>query len=197
MTSHCDGEVWGLDVITRGKGDYRILTSCDDNRILAYNPATHEALAEGMVSEPPEGKKKKEKPIKNGASSMSSWPAGNQSRAIAYNDTLKHLAVADNRGGVTIREIDWDAVDARTPGSLDKITKKNLFKDLKDKARWIEIMVYSPCNKYLAVGSHDCNIYVLDTKAYNFKKCMKLTGHSSSILGLDWAVDSSYIRSVC
>jgi hypothetical protein len=37
MTSHCDGEVWGLDVVTLDDGSLRILTSADDNRILAYN----------------------------------------------------------------------------------------------------------------------------------------------------------------
>lgn len=58
-------------------------------------------------------------------------------------------------------------------------------------------MVFSPCNTYLAVGSHDNMIYLLDTKSYSEKKCVKLAGHSSFITGLDWALDSSYIRSVC
>jgi hypothetical protein len=40
MTSHCEGEVWGLDVVTISKGEYRLLTSCDDNRVLAYNIVT-------------------------------------------------------------------------------------------------------------------------------------------------------------
>jgi len=48
MTSHCDGEVWGLDVVDiTGNGDLRILTSADDNRILAYDVKAHKALAEG------------------------------------------------------------------------------------------------------------------------------------------------------
>ena len=37
MTSHCDGEVWGLEIVTLDDGSLRILTSADDNRILAYN----------------------------------------------------------------------------------------------------------------------------------------------------------------
>lgn len=40
MTSHCEGEVWGLDVVTISKGEYRFLTSADDNRVLAYNVVT-------------------------------------------------------------------------------------------------------------------------------------------------------------
>ena len=72
MTSHCDGEVWGLDFVDLdGKGDYRIITSADDNRILAYDPKKHKALAEGKVMEAK--KKKKDKGgYKGGASSMSS-----------------------------------------------------------------------------------------------------------------------------
>lgn len=58
-------------------------------------------------------------------------------------------------------------------------------------------MVFSPDNKYLAIGSHDNMIYLLDTNSYSEKKMTKLTGHSSFITALDWALDSSYIRSVC
>ena len=89
---------------------------------------------------------------------MSSQPAECQSRAVAYDKTLKHLAVAGNTGLVTIREVDWAKVDAREAGSLDKI-KYKLFKDVK-KAEWIEAMGYSPDSKNLAVGSHDNMIYI-------------------------------------
>ena len=41
MTSHCDGEVWGLDVVDIGNGQMRMITSGDDNRILTYNLETH------------------------------------------------------------------------------------------------------------------------------------------------------------
>lgn len=58
-------------------------------------------------------------------------------------------------------------------------------------------MVFSPDNKFLAVGSHDNNIYLLDTKSYSEKRVIKLTGHSSFITAIDWALDSSYIRTVC
>ena len=56
-------------------------------------------------------------------------------------------------------------------------------------------MVYSPCNNYLAVGSHDHTVYVIDTKTY--KKINKTKNASSSFLtGLDWSTDSSWIRTV-
>ena len=55
---------------------------------------------------------------------MSSQPPECQSRAIAYSKKHGHLAVADNLGHVTIREVDWAEVDARKEGSLDKVMKK-------------------------------------------------------------------------
>tara|TARA_B110000285_G_C15089818_1_gene598419 strand:- start:413 stop:1204 length:792 start_codon:yes stop_codon:yes gene_type:complete len=193
MTSHCDGEVWGLDIVSLPGGELRMITSADDNRVLAYNPKTKMVLAEGIVNQPSTKKHKDKGGFKGGASSMSSQPAHCQSRCVAYNDTLHHLAVSDNKGIVTIREVDWAAVDARTPGSLDNV-KKTLFKEVK-KAEWIETMVFSPDSKHLAVGSHDNTIYLVDTKTY--KKHIKLTGHSSFITAIDWAADGSFIRSVC
>ena len=49
MSSHCDGEVWGLQVVDLGGGNTRILTSADDNRIICYDGKTHRKLAEGHV----------------------------------------------------------------------------------------------------------------------------------------------------
>ena len=191
MTSHCDGEVWGLDVQTLDDGSLRLLTSADDNRILCYNVKEHKALAEGLVGAP--GKKKAAKGYRGGASSMSSQPAECQSRCVAYCAAVNHLAVANNKGIVTIREVDWALVDQRDSIGLNSV-KTTLFKKVK-KAEWIETMVYSPCAKHLAVGSHDNTVYLLDTKTY--KKVIKLTGHSSFITAVDWAIDSKYIRSVC
>jgi hypothetical protein len=84
MTSHCDGEVWGLDFIDIGGGEYRIITSADDNRILAFNVKSHMALAEGTVTEAKKKKKEDKGGFKGGASSMSSQPPECQSRCVAY-----------------------------------------------------------------------------------------------------------------
>jgi len=68
MKSHCDGECWGLEVIHLPNGEIRVITSADDNRILAYNLKRKLRLAEGKVClKPP----KKKKSTKRGASSMS------------------------------------------------------------------------------------------------------------------------------
>lgn len=103
--------------------------------------------------------------------------------------------MANNIGEVTVREIDWAAVDKREPGSLDKVVASWITD--KKKGEWSEAMCYSPCNEYLAVGSHDNFIYIyLAKKKYKlFKK--KMTGHSSFITALDWSQDSDWMRSTC
>lgn len=77
-----------------------------------------------------------------------------------------------------------------------------MFEDPKKKNKpayeWIEAMHYSPCHKYLAVGSHNNRIYILQTdKKYKPLKKAGLTGHSSFITGLDWSQDSNWMRSTC
>jgi len=124
---------------------------------------------------------------------MSSKPPDQQSRCVAYCEKLQHLAIATNMGLVTIREIDWGKLESKDPDALSGV-KKTLFKEVK-KAEWIEAMVYSPCAKYFAVGSHDNNVYLCDTKAY--KKLAVLKGHSSFITAIDFSLDSKYLRSVC
>ena len=71
--------------------------------------------------------------------------------------------------------------------------KYELFK--ASKREWIEVMEYSPCGNYLAVGSHDNKVYIFSTKSYKLR--YKMDKHSSFITGIDWSQDSTYIRSVC
>ena len=47
----------------------------------------------------------------------------------------------------------------------------------------------------LAVGSHDNNIYLYDTKDYSLLG--KTNAHKSFIVAIDWSLDGSYLRSVC
>ena len=74
MTSHYDGEVWGLAVVNLDDNKLRCITSADDNRILAYDLNNHIALAEGKIMAPPK-QKEKETGFKGGASSMSEQPS--------------------------------------------------------------------------------------------------------------------------
>jgi len=129
---------------------------------------------------------------------MSSQPPECQSRCVAYAKSLGHMAVANNTGIVTIREVDWKLIDEGDSIGLNTL-KITLFKKVK-KAEWIETMVYSEPNDsgkqlYLAVGSHDNTIYLMDTQTY--KKTHKLTGHSSFLTGIDFSLDGKYLRSVC
>jgi WD40 repeat protein len=66
----------------------------------------------------------------------------------------------------------------------------------RDSKQWIEAMSYSPCGKYLAVGSHDNRIRV-----YNVESGYSLHGtcsqHNSFITSVDWSQDSTQLRSTC
>ena len=68
---------------------------------------------------------------------------------------------------------------------------------LKESQEWCECARYSPCEKFLAVGSHDNNLYVYnvsDDGAYSLYKTF--SKHTSYITALDWASDSSYVRTI-
>lgn len=48
---------------------------------------------------------------------------------------------------------------------------------------WIEVMEASPDGRYLAIGSHDNNIYIFEGTTRKFT----LKGHNSFIVALDWS----------
>lgn len=56
-------------------------------------------------------------------------------------------------------------------------------------------MAFSPDCRYLAVGSHDNNIYVYSTSDWSLTG--KCSAHNSYIMALDWCAASNYIRSNC
>lgn len=56
-------------------------------------------------------------------------------------------------------------------------------------------MAFSPDNNYLAVGSHDNNIYIYSTSSW--EQVGVCRGHNSYIMALDWCTHSKYIRSNC
>jgi len=55
-------------------------------------------------------------------------------------------------------------------------------------------MAFSPCGRFLAVGSHDNSIYIYDGNN-GFAKVGCGSKHSSYIMALDWSCDSKWIRS--
>jgi len=84
-------------------------------------------------------------------------------------------------------------------GKVSIRTKDNIdvkIKSLKDADEWNEVMKYSPCGKYLAVGSHDNAVYIYDVEK-NYSLYAKFAKHTSFVTSVDWSLDSTYIRSVC
>merc|ERR1712060_1008856 len=167
MKSHSDGEVWGLDQ----QADGTVVTSGDDNKVMFWDPATRTHQKTCKVSD-------RTKTVRRGASTLSDYPAAQQSRAVAVNGDW--IAVSSNDGPVSIR------------AASDPSTEAHLLSDPKE---WNEVMAFSPCNAYLAVGSHDNFIYVYSTADWSLTG--KCRGHSSYIMALDWCKESKYIRSNC
>ena len=60
----------------------------------------------------------------------------------------------------------------------------------------IDELKYAPNAKYLAVGSHDNYVDLLDV-ANDYAMLCRLAGHSSYIKHIDWSADSRVIQSVC
>ena len=170
MQGHHTGEAWGLDVF-----DGCVVTSGDDNRIMVWDPANRVATDSTIVNPEERGAKK------NKASSQSDLPASQQSRAIAFNPTLNHIAAGANDGSITVRSLYDIQIIAH---------------ELTNSKQWIEALEFSPCGKYLAAGSHDNYIYIYDAEA-DYDQVAKLKGHTAAVTNIDWAMDSSYIRSVC
>ena len=156
------------------------MTVGDDNKIMTFDYVNRKFLKQGAISLKAQPKNK-EKASKCTASTLSDLPPNRHGRAVAYNPLNGHLAISNNMGKVSIR----------LKTNLDQKVKT-----LKDAQEWNEVLKYSPCGKYLAVGSHDNHIYVYDvengyTLYTNFNK------HNSFVTALDWTSDSSYIRSIC
>ena len=178
MESHFEGEVWGLVVIDDAK---KILTCADDNQFKEYNMEDFSCIRTGKVSDHKPKNKAKEKAAT--ASSMSIYPPNQQARAIAFSPKHGHVAVSSGMGKVSVRD-------------YNDFEKKIC--SLKDPQEWSEALRYSPCENYLAVGSHDNIVYVYkisEAGAYSLYK--SFAKHTSYVTALDWSLDSSYIRSNC
>ena len=168
MESHNDGEVWGLDM-----NESHVFSSGDDNQVKMWDPFERKCVATAIVNE------KTRKASKNKASTLGKHPESQASRAIAIGSN-GHIAVGANDGSVTIRSMDDFATTTQ---------------ELTDNGQWIETMEYSPDGAYLAVGSHDTDIYIYETDGYTLAtKCKE---HNAAITCIDWSMDGTYLKSVC
>jgi WD40 repeat protein len=171
MKSHSDGELWGLCI-----KDNIIATSCDDNRVIVWDTTQRKAITETILNDKPGAK------LKYGASTLSTLPDNQCSRALTLNRLNGHIAVGLNDGAIQIRE------------SITNINK--VVKSMKDSQRWIECMMYSPDGNLLAVGTHDDTILIYDVKAGYAMKA-KFTAHKAAITAVDFTTDSKFLRSNC
>lgn len=148
---------------------------------MMYDYETHAFERKGTVSDHKSGNAAKLKAVT--ASSMSIYPGNQQARAVCFSAKHNHVVVCSNTGKVSVRDFnDFDKKIA----------------SLKDAQEWCEAARYSPCEKFLAFGSHDNNLYVYavsDEGTYSLYK--SFAKHNSFITAFDWSADSSYIRTVC
>lgn len=171
MSSHSDGELWGLAVCPNTG---YVLSTADDNKIMVWDTKQRKCVNVGTIN-----KVAGPKPKTMGASTLSVYPPNQSARAVAINPVTGHVAVGVNNGELHIRASIKD---------LD-----NIIATKKDSKEWIEAIQYSPCGKFLAVGSHDNSIYIYDS---NYKLTAKCHKHSSFITSVDWSADSNHIQAV-
>lgn len=145
--------------------DSHVLTVGDDNRIILWNTKSHAVERHAKISDHKPKNAAKAKTVT--ASSQSGQTANQQGRAIAYNEKLGHVAVANNMGKLSIRDFaDFDKKLAT----------------LKEPQEWCEVLRYSPCNKFLAAGSHDNSVYVYEIDGEGkYKLYKQFSKHSSYI----------------
>jgi WD40 repeat protein len=145
-------------------GDY-VVTVGDDGKILQINYKMKQLAASSIVDI--ENKGKAAQPHENLGG-----------RSLTINLKNGQVAIGCNNGEIQIRENLEDA---------------QVFV-LKDPTKWIEALAYSPDGSLLAVGSHDCNIYIYEVKTPYMLRGI-LTGHKAFITSFDWSKEGNLLRS--
>jgi len=172
MQSHSDGEAWGLSICPNTG---LIATTCDDNKVMTWDPESRKCIATAIINKVPGVKKRI-----GGASTLSIFPPNQSGRATAINKANGNVAVGINNGEVHIHS---------------DLKSLKLIKTLTPSKEWIEVIQYSPDGTKMAVGSHDNKIYIYD--ANNYKLIATCAKHNSFITALDWSTDSKHIQSIC
>ena len=110
-------------------------------------------------------------------------------RALAFNPDGAHLAIGmgGRLGGDAYVESPqgaWRVLDADT---LDTLAEGH------DATKWIQVMKYSPDGATLAVGSHDCKVYLYNAlDGYTLRTTLE--GHSSFITHMDFTGDARFLQ---
>lgn len=95
MSGHGTGEAWGLALSPDGNN---VVTSGDDNKVINFDVKNYKHVAHGSVND-----KKGRKYRIGGASTLSSYPPNQCSRAVEIHPTLGHIVVATNEGEISVR----------------------------------------------------------------------------------------------
>jgi WD40 repeat protein len=131
------------------------------------------------------GGKVSDKAMKDGgkkstASSTSKMAVNKQARAVVASLKHQHVVVCNNLGKVSIRV--WDDFDKKVAS-------------LKGAAQWCEVARYSPCENYLAIGSHDNHVYIYSiNEQHEYLLLAKDERNHAWINGIDWTQDSKFLR---
>ena len=96
------------------------MTSGDDNKAMMWDPKARKNVATLEIS-------KRDVKIKRGASTLSTLPDSQCSRAVAVNQNW--ICLASNDGAVSVRNVNAPTVETLL---------------LKDSKEWIEVMAFSP-----------------------------------------------------
>lgn len=100
-----------------------------------------------------------------------------KARAVLYSPDGFQLAVGTTDGKIKVFLSDLSTMLANTV-----VSRKS-----------IQCLAYSPDAQYLAAGSHDTNIYLLETKKYSIRSVCR--GHTSYLTHLDFSQCSSFLQS--
>lgn len=145
---------------------------------MLFNTQTKQFVRGGKVSDK---KEMKDPTKKSTAATASKMPPNKQARAVAVSQKHSHLVVCSNLGKVSIR-------------AFEDFDKK--IQVLKQPKQWCEVAKYSPCENYLAVGSHDNHLYIYEINPDTHEYTLFATDQRNHawINAIDWSADSSRIR---
>lgn len=78
--------------------------------------------------------------------------------------------------------------------SFDDFDKK--IRSLKHATSWCQVAKYSPCENFLAIGSHDNHTYIysIDPDTHEYHVHSKDHRNSAWINAIDWTLDSNDLR---
>lgn len=106
---------------------------------------------------------------------------GEQAQAACFSPDGSVLVLTTRTGR-------WSVIDSST---------RQLYSMHSDGTEPIDAVAFSPNGQLLALGSRDSFIYVyqVSEEGRKYNRISRCSGHSSFVIHLDWAVDSTYLRS--